>query len=407
MRLKCAISMVQFTSRKVQRMPLYGAACLLVSLLAVLTQTGLAQCSASTKLTQEQRELEDRSVLLAVKLSRRGAVRDAAVIRGREGLRAPAIRAVKARKYKHRIVYSRPDAREMMIEVIFPQDGSGVPDIRQALPAGVSSCIPAGPIRVPTPPWLDTSLSVQPIIPLPSPIPVEVRSEINVGETIYKIKDRIALDEAMVFREPYTSMTSLCLNKEKNCRIPAGRIAGLIPCESGSAASARESLTQTFGRVPGKDSPSLLVSILGVHLSSATDGELDIAVLACGPRVAIPVQQGAMLANGSSFDFNRLTVSVSGRNSVAGFTLFGIEAQPETYRVVGMHEGIVFVVRFKNLDGLDIEREDDANEGQTQGLHFLEGDFVSGSYSAIHRRYEQHVTRDIFPVPQTPVPVSW
>ena len=388
-------------------MPLHRTICLLVSLLACLTQAAFAQCFPSTTLTEEQRELEDRSVLLTVKLSQRGAVRDATVIRGPEGLRAPAIKAAKARKYKHRITYSFPDPHEMMIEVTFPQDGNGAPEIRQALPAGVSSCIPGGPVKVPTPPWMSLSLPVQPIIPLPPPIPVEVRSEINIGETIYKIKDTIVLDEAMVFREPHPPTPSLCLNNEKDCRIPAGRIAGLIPCEIGSSSSTTESLTQTFGRVPGKDSPNLFASILSVHLSSATDGELKIAVLACGPQVALPVQQGAMLANGSSFDFNRVTVSVSGRNSVAGFTVFGIETQPETYRVVGMHEAIVFVVRFKNLDGLNIEKEGNANKGQPQTLHLLEGDFVSGSYSATHRRYEQHVTRGIFPAAQTPVPVSW
>lgn len=406
MRLKCAMASCSLLHGRFNGMPLYKIVCLLASLLACLTQAAFAQCSASTKLTEEQREVEDRSVLLTVKLSRRGSVRDATVIRGPEGLRIPAIRAAKARKYKHRIVYSFPDPHEMMIEVTFPQGESGVPDIRQALPNGVPSCIPGGPVGVPTPPWLDTSLSVQPIIPLP-PTPVEVRSQISIGETIYKIKDRIVLDEAMVFREPQTPTTSLCLNKEQDCRIPAGRIAGLVPCESGSASLATESLTQTFGRVPGKDSPNLFASILSVHLSSPTYGELEIAVLACGPRVAIPVQQGAMLASGSSFDFNRVTLSASVKNSVAGFTLFGVRTLPETYRVVGMHEGIVFVVPFKNLNGLDIERAGDANKGLTRNLHLLEGDFVSGSYSDTHRRYEQHVTRGIFPVPQTPVPVSW
>jgi TonB-like protein len=75
-------------------------------------------------------------------LSKTGAVRDANVISGPKALRAPAIKVAKARKYKHRVVYSFPDPHEMTVEVNFPQDSSGTPEIRQALPAGVSSCIP-------------------------------------------------------------------------------------------------------------------------------------------------------------------------------------------------------------------------------------------------------------------------
>lgn len=46
------------------------------------------------------------------------------------------------RESTSRIVYSFPDPHEMMVEVKFPQDGDGMPEVRQALPAGVSSCIP-------------------------------------------------------------------------------------------------------------------------------------------------------------------------------------------------------------------------------------------------------------------------
>jgi outer membrane biosynthesis protein TonB len=92
--------------------------------------------------------LEDRSVLLTVKLSKGGAVRDATVIRGPEALRAPAIRAAKAQKYEHRIVYSFPDPHEMVVEVTFSQDRDRAPKVRQALPAGVSSCLSATTVRI-------------------------------------------------------------------------------------------------------------------------------------------------------------------------------------------------------------------------------------------------------------------
>lgn len=122
-------------------MRLYKRVCLPISLLACLGQAAFAHCPHATTQTEEQRELEDRIVLLTLKLTEGGSVRDASVLRGPETLRAPAIKAAKARKYKHRITW--PDPREMMVEVTFPRDGNGAPEIRQAMPAGVSSCVPA------------------------------------------------------------------------------------------------------------------------------------------------------------------------------------------------------------------------------------------------------------------------
>ena len=122
-------------------MGLYKRVCLPISLRACLGQAAFAQCSHATTLTEEQRELENRTVLLSLKLSGTGAVRDAKVIRGPEALRAPAIKAAKARKYKHRIVYSFPDPREMMVEVKFPEKNGEPPAIRQALQGGVPSCL--------------------------------------------------------------------------------------------------------------------------------------------------------------------------------------------------------------------------------------------------------------------------
>lgn len=82
---------------------------------------------------------------MTLKLTKGGAVREASVLSGPETLRAPAIKAAKARKYKHRITW--PDPREM-VEVKFPQDGNGAPEIRQAMPAGVSSCVYATSVRI-------------------------------------------------------------------------------------------------------------------------------------------------------------------------------------------------------------------------------------------------------------------
>jgi hypothetical protein len=98
-------------------------------------------CHQDSQQTPEQLALEDRTVLLTLELNKKGAVRDVKVLKGPETLRGAAIKAAKARTYKHRDTW--PDPGSMMVEVTFPQDRNGAPEIRQAMPAGVSSCIPA------------------------------------------------------------------------------------------------------------------------------------------------------------------------------------------------------------------------------------------------------------------------
>jgi hypothetical protein len=150
-------------------MRLYRPICLLISLL--LAQAAFSQCPLSTSLTKQQRELEDRSVLLTVKLTKGGVVRDATALRGPEALRAPAIKAAKARTYKHRVVYSFPDRHEMMVEVTFPQNANGMPEVHQALPAGVPGCVYVQPMQIitippsPLPPLLSDFLGQQSAIP--------------------------------------------------------------------------------------------------------------------------------------------------------------------------------------------------------------------------------------------------
>ena len=156
-------------------MRLYRPICLLISLLPTVAQAAFSQCSHSTTFTKQQRELENRSVLLTVKLTKGGVVRDATVLWGPEALRSPAIKAAKARKYKHRVVYSFPDRHEMMVEVTFPQDANGMPEVRQALPAGVPSCVYVEPMQIiivppsPLPPLLSNFLERQSAIPTLTP----------------------------------------------------------------------------------------------------------------------------------------------------------------------------------------------------------------------------------------------
>jgi hypothetical protein len=115
-------SLVLLLHGKCKRMRIYRTACLFISLLACLAQAVFARCPISTTLTEEQRELEDRSVLLTLELNKSGSVREAKVLRGEQALVPAAIRAARGRKYKDRIVYIFPDPHEMMVQVTFPQD---------------------------------------------------------------------------------------------------------------------------------------------------------------------------------------------------------------------------------------------------------------------------------------------
>jgi hypothetical protein len=178
-----------------------------------------------------------------------------------------------------------------------------------------------------------------------------------------------------------------------------------LACD-GAVSSTPETVAQTFGRVPGQYSPSLFASILGIYLSKKhSEGELEIVILACGPWIAVPVQQEGPLEGGVSFNFNRLSLSVSSGKRVAGFSLFGIETRPETYRIAGMNEAVIFVVPFKALDGLSIQKNEGSLKTQTENVHLLEGDFASGTYSARSGRYNEKIDRDVVPAWQPPVPV--
>jgi hypothetical protein len=149
----------------------YWTVCFTISLVACLAQVALAQCQ-ETPLTEEQRELEARSVVLILELHKSGSVREAKVLRGTEGLVPRAIKAAKARKYKHRIVYNFHDPPVMMVQVTFPRDRSGKPDVRQALPGGVPSCVCGQAVTFTVtwldalPPFLALLLRAQPVMPV-------------------------------------------------------------------------------------------------------------------------------------------------------------------------------------------------------------------------------------------------
>ena len=113
----------------------------------------------------DQRELEDHTVLLTLTLSKRGAVRDATVIKGPTTLREAAIEAARKHNYKHQMNVW-PFLGQIDVEVIFPQDNHSSPEIRQVLPAGIPSCIYVTSVRI-TPDVMQSRLlkRVEPVFP--------------------------------------------------------------------------------------------------------------------------------------------------------------------------------------------------------------------------------------------------
>jgi len=160
-----------------------------------------------------------------------------------------------------------------------------------------------------------------------------------------------------------------------------------------------ETHAETFARVPGKDVPNLAASVVGVQIGKKhNEGELEIAVLACGPRIAVPVMQDDSLENGSPSNFNRISLRILGGKRVAELTLKGIEARPESYRIAAMNQAVLFVVPFKALDGLKIEKGEKSDEMQTRSVDVLEGEFSLLRYSPADTGQMETIERGVVPV---------
>ena len=132
----------------------------IVVLAVGLSGTSFAQCHASMEVANagpnnvpapivsaaRQSGEEDRTVVVELALRKSGAVRNATVVKGPTIFREAAIKAVKKHNYKNQMDVW-PFQGQIMVEVKFPRDKATSPEIRQVLPAGVSSCLPA-PTRV-------------------------------------------------------------------------------------------------------------------------------------------------------------------------------------------------------------------------------------------------------------------
>jgi hypothetical protein len=240
-------------------------------------------------------------------------------------------------------------------------------------------------------------------------------ADIEVGNTIYKVVDRIVLADALVFHKPQNSTRHPCIahhvtmdgNKDgKNCSVPGGRPSYRVLGCGGTVSFVPETPAETFARVPGRDAPNLFASIVGAHIGKHNEGELEIAILVCGLRIAVPVLQDRPNKGRSSYRFNRLSLRISGPRGVAELTLGGIETRSESFRIAGMNQAVLFIVPFKALGPLKIERDEGFNHPQTQSIDLLSGKFELGSYSASDKRYTEDTEREVVPAGHHPVRVD-
>lgn len=140
--------------------------------LLLLFSSGLAQSAfachkTSADATALQRKPDTRTFLLDLQLSKSGAFRGVQVLMGAWPLRTRAIRAATRRRYHARIGYNPNVAA---VQVKFPEGRNAVPEIREAMVGGVSSCVYGGtPIQWPLIPWVNQMLSSMPVVPIVEP----------------------------------------------------------------------------------------------------------------------------------------------------------------------------------------------------------------------------------------------
>jgi TonB family protein len=110
--------------------------------------------------------MDQRTVLLSLVISKSGAVRDATPLSGPLTLREPAIKAAKHLKYKSKSINGFVTPRQMTVAVTFAPDKDTAPEIQEARPAGVPSCVYASAIRISGPVMQTYLLSrVDPVYP--------------------------------------------------------------------------------------------------------------------------------------------------------------------------------------------------------------------------------------------------
>jgi hypothetical protein len=135
---------------------------LLAGLSGSLVHNAFACRDGSPNAKGPEPRTDGRTFLIDLQLDKSGTVRAVQVWMGSGPLRSRAIEAASGRRYHH---------KQGLITVVvkFPQGRKRVPNVREAMPAGVSSCVPGGaPIVWPMIPWVN-KLSSQPILPFLAP----------------------------------------------------------------------------------------------------------------------------------------------------------------------------------------------------------------------------------------------
>ena len=140
-------------------MRLHKILCLGILFFVFVRLSSFAQCGQATQQSAvsttpkvlpspktANHDSEDRTVVLQLEMTDRGSVRDVEVLGNPGQLRAAAIAAAvkfaNGRNHLDRFTWPL-----VMVVVRFPQNGHGVPQVRQAMPAGVPGCVSA-PTRI-------------------------------------------------------------------------------------------------------------------------------------------------------------------------------------------------------------------------------------------------------------------
>lgn len=107
-------------------------------------------CDNGSEANAGESPKDERTVLLSVVVSNSGAVSEVKVLSGSTALRTAAIEAARRRKYIGKTIdnwgttpVGNSSARRAMLAVTFPLQKGVPPKIQQAMPAGVSACLPA------------------------------------------------------------------------------------------------------------------------------------------------------------------------------------------------------------------------------------------------------------------------
>ena len=122
------------------------------------------------------------------------------------------------------------------------------------------------------------------------PVGDKPAAEIRIGDATFGIAERISLPNPINFHEPAKIKTDVCRSVEdkQDCGIQSGSASQRILACGGATSPHTDSRAEVFARIPGENAPNLFAEIIALRVGKQHDeGELEIAVLACGSPVAV------------------------------------------------------------------------------------------------------------------------